>query len=127
MKYRHQLEDVSVGPIELVAVRFPGNRFTGEIIDALGEILDRGTLRIVDAVFASRSEHGEVRVLNLAELHPHSLAALAPLVEDVLGVLSEEDAANMGAVLPNGASAGLLLLENVGRSLAIAECEALAM
>jgi uncharacterized protein DUF6325 len=106
-------DDLNLAPIELVAVKFPGKQFTGEIIDALNELLDRGTLRIVDVVFASRSDQGVVRMLDLAELDAQSYAALEPLVEDVLGILSEEDVKCMGAVLDNGTSAGLMLFENI--------------
>jgi hypothetical protein len=104
---------LGLGPVELVAVKFPGNRFTGEIIDALNELVDRGTIRIVDVIFAARDECGRVRTLGLDDLDPESFAALEPLVEETLGILSEEDAARMGAVLHNGISAGLLLCENI--------------
>jgi uncharacterized membrane protein len=101
-----------LGTIELLAIKFPGTRFTGPIIDALNELVDRGTIRIVDAVFANRTETGEVRVLELGDLDQDSFAALEPLVEDILGVLSEDDVRRMGAVLKNGSSAGLMLVEN---------------
>ena len=113
MNTRHLHDDTRLGPIELLAVKFPGNQFTGEIIDALDELVERGTMRIVDVVFASRSDLGEVRMLELADLDPVSYAALEPLVDDILGILSEEDVWRMGAVLKNGSSAGLILFENV--------------
>ena len=106
-------DGLNLGPIELLAVKFPGNQFTGEIIDALNELVDRGTIRIVDAVFAAKSNDGKLRMLELAELDSESYAALEPLVEDILGILSEEDVASMGEVLQNGSSAGLLLFENI--------------
>lgn len=105
--------DLGLGPVELLAVKFPGNRFTGEIIDALNALVDRGTIRIVDVVFAARDERGDVRTLELDGLDPESFAALEPLVEESLGILSDEDVARMGAVLHNGISAGLMLCENI--------------
>lgn len=105
--------DLCLGPVELLAVKFPGNRFTGEIIDALNELVDRETIRIVDVIFAAKDERGDVRTLELEELDPESFAAIEPLVEEILGILSEEDVARMGAVLHNGISAGLMLCENI--------------
>jgi uncharacterized protein DUF6325 len=104
---------MSVGGIELLAVKFPGNRFTGEIIEALDALVDSGTVRVVDLVFVSKSETGEVRALDLPDLDTESLAALEPLVEDTLGLLSADDAERMAAVLQNGSSAGLMLCEKV--------------
>ena len=75
--------------------------------------MQRGAKRIVDVVFASKSLTGDVRMLELADLDTDSVAALEPLVDDILGVLSEEDVWRMGAVLHNGDSAGLILLEDV--------------
>ena len=40
-----------LGPVELLFVEFPGNQFTGEIIPALRDLLDQGTIRILDLVF----------------------------------------------------------------------------
>lgn len=100
------------GSIELLAVKFPGTGFPGEIMHVLDDLVDRGT-RVVDLVFASRSPNGVLRTLELEDLEAESVAALEPLIEDVLGLLSEEDVTRMGAALPNGSSAGLMLLQTV--------------
>src|SRR3954454_15336658 len=105
-------DDVGLGPIELLAVKFPGKQFTREIVEALDDVVERGTMRIVDVVFASKSQAGEVRMLELADLDADSYSALEPLVDDILGILSEEDVWRMGAVLQNGSSAGLILFED---------------
>src|SRR4051794_32697075 len=104
--------DVALGPLELLALKFPGNQFTEEIIAALDDLVQRGAKRIVDVVFASKSQSGELRMLELADLDGESFAALEPLVDDILGILSEEDVWRMGAVLQNGSSAGLILFED---------------
>jgi hypothetical protein len=106
------LDEGRPGPIELLAVKFPGYQVTGEIIDALARLVDLGTIRIIDLVFASKNESGEVRSLELSDLDSASYAALEPLVDDRLGILSEEDVTRMGAVLSNGSSAGLMLFQN---------------
>ena len=43
---------VALGPIELLVLKFPGNQFSGEIIPALAELVEDGTVRIVDLLFA---------------------------------------------------------------------------
>ena len=109
-----QLETgASSGRVELLAVKFTGNAFSIDIIALLNELFDRGTARIVDLVFASRSHAGDVYRLPWYDLDLESFAAVEPLVEDNLGILSNEDVQRMGAVLDNGSSAGLLLFEHL--------------
>ena len=104
---------MSLGPIEFLAVKFPGNRFTGDIIQALNELVDSGRIRIVDLLFATKDEHGNMRVMQMDDLDAESLAALDPLVEDVLGIFSEEDVHRLSTRLDKGTSAGFMLFENV--------------
>ena len=47
---------MSLGPIEMLVVKFPGNQFSGEIIPALGELVENGTVRIVDLLFAVKNK-----------------------------------------------------------------------
>ena len=54
---------MSLGPIEMLVVKFPGNRFSGEIIPALAELVENGTVRIVDLLFAVKNKQGDVKVL----------------------------------------------------------------
>jgi hypothetical protein len=37
-----------VGPVEYVVIGFPGNRFRGEIVPALAELVDNDVVRIID-------------------------------------------------------------------------------
>ncbi len=61
----------ALGPVELLFVEFPGNQFTGEIIPALSELIDQGTIRMLEPLIA------EEDVEDLAEaLEPNSSAAI---------------------------------------------------
>ena len=39
---------MSYGPVELLVVSFPGNQFTGEIVPALEELIETGTIDLVE-------------------------------------------------------------------------------
>src|SRR5712691_7092260 len=41
---------MSLGPVELLVVEFPGNQFKGEIVPALKELVEKQMIRIVDFV-----------------------------------------------------------------------------
>jgi hypothetical protein len=104
---------MSLGPIELLAVKFSGNRFTSEIISVLDGLVDTRAIWVVVVLSVAKDDSGKISVLELDDLDPESLAALDPLVEDVLGLFVGEDARHLANRLDNGSSAGLMLFENV--------------
>ena len=103
---------MSLGPIEMLVVKFPGNQFSGEIIPALGELVENGTVRIVDLLFAVKNKEGDVKVLEFGDLDPDIFGQWDPLVSDVTPMLNEDDARELTASLENNSSAALLLFEN---------------
>ncbi len=109
---------MALGPIEMLVVKFPGNRFSGEIIPALGELVENGTVRIVDLLFAVKNKEGDVKVLEFGDLDPDIFGQWDPLVSDVTPMLNEDDARELTASLENNSSAGdLALREHLGDAL----------
>src|SRR5262245_47439031 len=100
------------GPIELVAISFPGNQFSGEIIPALQELIDTETIRVIDIVFAIKDEDGNVNVVEVDDLPEDQASVYSPAVSEVSGLLSEEDVQRLAAALEPNSSAGLMLFEN---------------
>ena len=43
-----------MGPVDYLIVRFPGNRFSGEIIPELADLVQSGIIRVIDLVFIMR-------------------------------------------------------------------------
>ena len=104
---------MSVGPIEYLVVAFPGNKFKGEIIPALAELVESNTIRILDLVFILKDE-GNVAAIELAELDPEDeAAAMSDISEVDAGLLNEDDIALAAESLEPNSSAGLLVFENV--------------
>jgi hypothetical protein len=107
---------MSLGPLEMLVVRFPGNRFRGEIVPALTELVETGTINIVDLVFIRRDDDGSITSLGLADLDPDQANQYAPAVKDIAGLLSEDDIRELGALLEPNSSAGLMLFESAWAS-----------
>jgi hypothetical protein len=107
---------MSYGPIELLAVRFPGNRFTGELIPALGELVESGTIRIIDLLFVSKDADGSVVIAEVDELGDGVVTALDPYIAESAGLLSEDDALRFATALEPNTSEALLVFENVWAS-----------
>ena len=105
---------MSVGPIEYLVVAFPGNKFKGEIIPALAELVENETIRILDLVFIIKDEEGNVAAVELAEVDPEDEAAgMTDIASIDSGLLNEDDIAIAAEALEPNSSAGLLVFENV--------------
>ena len=48
------MDEIEVGPIDYLVVRFPGSKMTGEGLPALVNLVDRGIIRILDLRIVSR-------------------------------------------------------------------------
>ena len=59
-----------IGPVEYLIVAFPGNKFRGEIAPALADLVEAGTIRIMDIAFVGKDEDGTVAAFELADIDP---------------------------------------------------------
>jgi len=104
---------MSIGPVEILVVGFPGSQFTGDIAPALAELVEGGLIRVIDIVFVTKSAEGEIVGVELSELDDATSALFHPHVEEPSGMLADEDIEDLGAELAPGSSAAILLFEHV--------------
>ena len=103
----------SFGPVDFVAVRFPGTSLAGEIPAALRALVEAGgTVRIIDLLFLVKDGSGEIRVEEISELDDATYARWDPIVDAISGFLTEEDARSIAELLDPESSAVLALIEN---------------
>ncbi len=102
----------TLGPVEILAVAFPGNQFNGEIVPALKELVDEGTIRILDLAFVTKDTDGSTTVLELDELGQEDSTAYGGLglVEEEF--VNDEDLADVAESLAPGNSAAILVWED---------------
>jgi hypothetical protein len=104
---------MEIGPVDYMIVAFPGNQFRGEIGPALADLVDAGTIRIIDIAFVGKSADGDVVAFELSELDPDVQAGLERAGIEVNGLFNEDDLADAGEALEPNTSAALLVWENV--------------
>jgi len=102
-----------IGPVDYALIAFPGNQFKGEIAPALADLVDAGTIRIIDATFVAKDAHGNTAAMEMTELAPDVQEALDKLNIEVSGLFSEEDMEAAADELEPNSSAALLVWENV--------------
>ena len=102
-----------IGPVDYAVIAFPGNQFRGEIGPALADLVDSGTIRIIDIAFVLKDEGGNTVAMELTELAPDVQAALESADIEVGGLFNEDDLQDAADGLPPNSSAALLVWENV--------------
>jgi uncharacterized membrane protein len=105
---------VTLGPVELVVLGFPGSRFSGEIQPRIQDLVDRNIVNIVDALLVMKDERGDVTFFELEEMEEADadLRALHACVSEELDLISAEDAEVFAAELAPGSSALALAFEH---------------
>lgn len=102
-----------IGPVDLAVIAFPGNQFKGEIAPAIGELVDAGTIRVIDIAFVGKNAEGDAVAMELTELDPEVQAGLDKVGVEVGGLFNEDDLMDVAADLEPNSSAAVLVWENV--------------
>jgi hypothetical protein len=107
---------VSIGPVEMIVLGFPGNQFTGEIAPALADLVETGLIRIIDLVFVTKDEAGNVAAIELSDIDESTRVAFESVVAELTGLVSEEDVEDLAADLEPDNSAAILIFEHAWAS-----------
>ena len=104
---------MSLGPVEILVVKFPGNQFTGEIAPALRDLVDAGTIRIIDLVFVSKDADGSIGAFEIQDLGEEEQASYNAVTDFEAPMMTTDDIERLGATLEDNSSAAIMLFENV--------------
>jgi hypothetical protein len=103
---------MGVGPIDVVIIGFPGNKFSGQIAPALMELVDSGTIRVIDLLFVMKDADGVVLTIDAADLDPDTGPSFMAVNVVQPGALGPEDADEIADDLEPNTSALLIAFEN---------------
>ena len=84
--------------------------FTARSRPALARLIENGTVRIIDLVFISKDQDGDILAIEFDQLE--ELAPFASLQGEAGGLVTEEDIAYAGAALEPNSSAALIVWED---------------
>jgi hypothetical protein len=104
---------MGIGPVEYMVVAFPGNQFKGEIAPALGDLVDNGTIRVLDLAFIMKDEEGNVVGAELEDVGSEVTRAFEALSIERGGLISDNDILEIGAALEANSSAAILVWEDL--------------
>lgn len=104
--------NVDVGPIDYLALEFPGARLTGEGMAILVDLVDRGIIRILDMRALVRGQDGAVTAMAISDLDGDGTLDLAVFDGVESDLLDEEDLEHAASLVEPGNAVALLVYEN---------------
>jgi hypothetical protein len=104
--------NVDVGPIDYLALEFPGARLTGEGMAILVDLVDRGIIRVLDMKALVRSDDGAVTAVSISDLDGDGTLDLAVFEGVESDLLDEDDLKEAAALVEPGNAVALLVYEN---------------
>ena len=105
--------DIEIGPVDYLVVEWPpGKQPTGEGLNVLVDLTERGLIRVLDLAFVQKDQDGSINGMLLADLDSDGTLDLAEFHGASSGMLGQDDYDEAGAALEPGASAAILVFEN---------------
>ena len=103
---------LDVGPIDYLAVEFPGAKLTGEAFAELVSLSERGIIRVLDLRVAIVDENGGFSAIALTDLDGDGELDLAVFEGVESGLLDDDDLAQSAGLVGSGDAVAVLLYEN---------------
>lgn len=97
------------GPVELYLVGLEGERPAPGLVEALGEVLEAGLVRLMDLVLISRDEDGDLTVVEVED--DADDYGLGGIELATVGIVGDEDIDELAELVEPGTSAVLVALE----------------
>ena len=104
---------MGLGPIEVLVIGFPGNQFNGEILPEIQNLIDAGTIAVIDGLLVRKDEEDEITFIEFDQIDSNDDAArLAAMVDQLDDLISDEDVEELAAGLEPNSSAAILVFEH---------------
>jgi hypothetical protein len=103
-----------LGPVDYVVVGFPADKadFSGAMADELKNLMESGTVRVLDLLLVTKDEDGTISVAELRDHDDSLVGELRSLEADLSLMLAVEDVERIGGDLELGSAAAVLVWEN---------------
>jgi Family of unknown function (DUF6325) len=105
--------DAVLGPIDYLAVEWPGGHVTGEGFRLLLDLVERGIIRVLDLAFIAKAADGTVRKVALADVEHGGEVDVTMWAGASSGLLDQSDIDEVSAAIEPDSLAGILVYENV--------------
>jgi hypothetical protein len=104
---------MKLGPTSVLVIESKGGEYKGEILAALVELVNNGTVRIIDAVAVKKDGEGKITAQEVNQIGVKDLHIFDPLNAEITGLISNTDINDIGALLDNNSASAILVLEHL--------------
>ena len=105
--------ELEPGPVDVVVIGYPaGAPMTGEAVPILLDLVDRGIVRVLDALFVRKEADGTFSGFDLADLDEDTAGDLIAFAGATTGLLDDDDVAAAAAEIEPGSAALMIVYEN---------------
>jgi hypothetical protein len=102
-----------LGPIDIVVIGYPADApMTGDAVPLLVDLVERGTIRVLDVLFVRQNEDGTFSGFEASDLDEQSLGDFKVFEGASSGLLGDEDVATAAQTLEPGTAAVVIVYEN---------------
>jgi hypothetical protein len=103
---------MDIGPLEYVVLGFTDKQFMSEVLPELNAIQEHGLIRVVDLLFVSKADDGNVAMQEISKMREDDLPAYTGLADEIAGLLTTQDIEQLAEAIPPGTSAVIVLFEH---------------
>ena len=100
----------ALGPIDFLLMEFPNERTDGAAAAALADLIEAGTIRLLDLVIARKEIDGTVEVIDINGLG--DVSSFVQFAGARSGLIGHDDVQQAGDAMTPGTTAALLVFEN---------------
>jgi hypothetical protein len=105
--------ELELGPIDILVIAYPANApMTGEAVDVLMDLVERGIVRVLDVLFVIKNDDGTVSGFEARDLSAESVGDLTVFEGASSGLLGDQDMQTAGEAIEPGSAAVMILYEN---------------
>jgi hypothetical protein len=102
-----------LGPIDIVVIGYPADApMRGDAVPLFLDLVDRGIIRVFDALVIKKNDDGTVSGLDIADLDQDSAGDLTEFKGASTGMLGSDEAEVVAEALEPGEAAVLIMYEN---------------
>ena len=101
-----------LGPVDYVVVELPAGHanFTDEMARAMVQLVEAGTVRLLDLLVLTKDDHGAIEAFEIDDLD--EVDELVGLEGAIAEILAAKDVARLAEAMENGTTAGVIVWEN---------------
>ncbi|MFP3466641.1 DUF6325 family protein [Leifsonia sp. SIMBA_070] len=105
------MAEFEYGPAEFIVAGFDTDRPSSGVVQAILDLVESGTVRLLDLVFVERHDDGGVDIIELEEIGDE--IGLTDITLEASGLAGDEDVQQIADLLEPGTTGAILVIEHV--------------